>query len=758
MNGMKKSLIAGLASVSLSLSLAPVLPVLAVPSQNVTTDNGQSTLRPIVNKVDVIAHRGASAYGPEHTFPAYKKAIQMKADYVELDLQMTKDGQLIAMHDESLARTTNAKELYPDRAPWSVKDFTLEEIQRLDAGSWFNKANPNLARKEYAGLKVPTLDEAIQFVKQNGNGKVGLYIETKAPNVYPGMEEKLIDTLKKYNLLNNGHIMLQSFSEESLRKLKTLAPNLPLVQLYSKDMLQGKDVYQEFKRISDYAAGVGPTQSLVVPKLIEAAHQNHLVVHPYTVNKQDDMVALLSLGVDGEFTNNPDQLAELLDKPFISHGVASGDVTDTSAVLWARASGPANVKFEISSDKNFKNKSIVKTGQADAEHDFTVNVNVTGLKADTTYYYRAQAVPGKYTVSGSFKTAPNKNSLKPLTMVWGGDTGGQGEIPPFKSFEAMASLNPDFFLFSGDTIYADNKTPAVPNPPSTTVQDFWAKYKENRTDAGLRTLLQKTGTFSIWDDHEVSNDFSGPSNPLTPTGLRAFENYWPISGERSSADKLFHKYSWGKTMDMMILNNRGYRDPNTKVDGPDKTMLGEEQLKWLEQQLLESDAQVKLVATSVPISIPTGSQNHRDGWANGNNVNPNDPTGYENEFRKISDFIVEKGIKNVYFVTTDVHFADIIQYDANHDGKADYHELVSGPLGAVKVKPGTLDPTFGPKRLYAEGDFFNFGVFRIDPNRNEATVEIRDESGNIHFSNTFQLERVNTNNNHQDQHGNNEQD
>ncbi len=737
---MKKGLIAGIACLSLTVTTAAPWAVLAAPEKTITTENGQSTLRPITSDVAVIAHRGASAYGPEHTLAAYKQAIQMKADYVEFDLQMTKDGQLIALHDETLSRTTNAKELYPDRAPWRVKDFTLDEIKRLDAGSWFNTANPTKAKKEYIGQTVPTLDEAIQFVKQHGNGKVGLYMETKAPNVYPGMEEKLIEILQNNNVLDNKNLILESFSEDSLRKLKTMAPNVQLIQLYTAAMLKGKDVYQEFKRISEYAAGVGPSKELVVPTFMEAAHQNKLLVHPWTVNSQDDLASLLSLGVDGEFTNNPDLLADLLDKPYISHGVASGDVTDSSAVIWARTNGPANVQLEISTDSSFEHPFMIKTVKAEAKHDFAVKVELDELQQDTTYYYRAHAVSSNYTVNGSFKTAPEENSLNPMTMVWGGDTGGQGEIPPYKAFQAMSALNPDFFLFSGDTIYADNKTPAVPAPPSQTVQDFWAKYKENRTDAGLRSLLQKTATFSIWDDHEVTNDFSGPTQPLTPTGLNAFKDYWPISDERSSADKLYHTYSWGNTLDMMILNNRGYRDPNTQADGADKTMLGQEQLEWLQQQLLESDAKVKLVATSVPISIPTGKTNARDGWANGNQVNPNDLTGYENEFKKISDFIIEKGIKNVFFVTTDVHFAEVIKYDANQDGKTDYHELISGPIGAVKINPGTLDPTFGPERMYAEGNFFNFGAFRVDPANKQATVEIRDEDGKIHFNQTFQLE------------------
>ncbi|MEH7436822.1 glycerophosphodiester phosphodiesterase family protein [Neobacillus drentensis] len=737
---MKKNLIAGIACLSLSVTSGAPLAVLAQPIQISATDNGQTTLHPLSSDVAVIAHRGASAYGPEHTLAAYKQAMTMKADYVEFDIQMTKDGQLVAMHDETLARTTNAKELYPDRAPWRVKDFTLDEISRLDAGSWFNKAYPDKAKTQYIGQHVPTLEEAIEFVKQHGNGKVGLYMETKAPSVYPGMEEKLIEVLKKNNVLDDEKLFLESFSEESLRKLKNLVPQVKLVQLYTSKMLAGKDVYRELKRISDYAAGVGPSKELVVPKFMEAAHQNQLLVHPWTVNSQDDLVSLLSLGVDGEFTNNTDLLVDLLEKPFISHGVASGDVTDSSAILWARTNEAAKVQFEISTDSNFKHDTIVKTSRADVKHDYTVNVTVTGLKPDTTYFYRGHAISSNYTVNGSFKTAPEENSLKPITMVWGGDTGGQGEIPPFNSFNAMAAINPDFFLFSGDTIYADNKTPAVPNPPSVTVEDFWAKYKENRTDAGLRSLLQKTGTYAIWDDHEVINDFSGPSQPLTPTGLRAFKDYWPMSSERSTEDKLYHKYSWGNSMDMIILNNRGYRSPNTQNDGADKTMLGVEQLEWLKQQLLTSDAKVKLVATSVPISVPTGKAMARDGWANGNQVNSNDPTGYENEFKKISDFIIEKGIKNVFFVTTDVHFADIIKYDANQDGKTDYNELISGPIGAIKINPPTLDPTFGPERLYAEGNFNNFGVFRIDPSNKEATVEIRDENGKIHFSHSYQLE------------------
>ncbi|AIE59998.1 alkaline phosphatase D family protein [Bacillus methanolicus] len=733
---MKKTRMIGL-SLSLSLGLvASYVPKAMAAYEQVKQP---SMLQPIVDHVDVIAHRGASGYAPEHTLAAYEKAIKMKANYVELDLHMTKDGELIAIHDSTLARTTNVEEKYPDRAPWRVKDFTLAEIKKLDAGSWFNKTYPEYAKKQYVGEKIPTLQEVIDFIKKKGS-KVALYIETKDPDVYPGMEEKLVEILKKNGYLKKDKVVFQSFSEASLRKLQEIVPkDIPLLQLYSPNMIQGKNLDDVFNRAAEYAEGVGPDKSLVTPAFMQEAHEHHMIVHPYTVNTKDEMVEQLSLGVDGMFTNYPDRLVELNKKAYISHGAASGEVTDTSAVLWARTSQPAMVRFEVSDDASFK-KAIIKTEKAASKHDLTVQVKVTRLKPDTIYYYRVQALPGSNQVSGTFKTAPAKNELKPLTIVWGGDTGGQGNIPPFKAFSEMADLKPDFFLFSGDTIYADNATPAVPNPPSKNIEDFWAKYKENRTDPNLRKLLQSTSTYAIWDDHEVKNDFSGPFEPLTSTGFRAFTDYWPISDERSSSGKLYHKFSWGNTVDLFILNNRSYRDPDTKPDGMDKTMLGQEQLEWLKKELLNSDAQVKLIASSVPISIPTGKPNARDSWANGDNINPNDNTGYEHEFAKISKFIKENNIKNVNFVTADIHYADIIQYDPDHNGTVDYREFASGPIGAGTGQPTTLDPTFGPERLYAEGGFFNFGVIKVDPGLKQLTVEIRDENGKVHFHRDFPIE------------------
>ena len=127
-----------------------------------------------------VSHRGASGYAPEHTITSYQMGDKMHGDYIEVDLQMTKDGKLIAMHDETVDRTTDGTGL--------VKDYTLEQIKQLDAGSWFNEKYPQYANSEYAGLKVPTLEEVFQKFGKNEN----YYIETKSPEVYPGMEKELL--------------------------------------------------------------------------------------------------------------------------------------------------------------------------------------------------------------------------------------------------------------------------------------------------------------------------------------------------------------------------------------------------------------------------------------------------------------------------------------------------------------------------------------------------------------------------------------
>ncbi|WLR61827.1 glycerophosphodiester phosphodiesterase [Pseudalkalibacillus hwajinpoensis] len=255
------------------------------------------------NKLLNVAHRGASGHAPEHTLASYKLGDEMKGDYIEIDLQMTKDGKLIAMHDESVDRTTNGTGL--------VKDYTLEQLKELDAGSWFNEKYPEKANPAYEGLQVPTLEQVLQTFGKDAR----YYIETKSPEVYPGMEEELLRILNKYNLTGvnerSSKVLIQSFSQESLLKMHKLNPNLPLIQLISykepATISEG-----ELQELTEYAVGVGMSASKIDETYVQKVRSAGLLIHPYTVNEKEQMTRLLDWGVTGMFTNYPDLLSDVL--------------------------------------------------------------------------------------------------------------------------------------------------------------------------------------------------------------------------------------------------------------------------------------------------------------------------------------------------------------------------------------------------------------------------------------------------------------
>ncbi len=260
-------------------------------------------ITPALAEVLNIAHRGASAYAPEHTLAAYRKALHMGADYLEIDLQMTKDGHLVAMHDNTVNRTTNGT--------GAVKDLTLLQVKRLDAGSWFNKKYPQYAEDSYAGQKVPLLEEIFQTFGKRAK----YYIEIKSPETNPGMEEKLIHLIKRYKLFaGDGRgqpVIIESFSSASLVKIHKLEPRLPLVQLLwfmSPSLLQDFELW----RIRSYAIGVAPNYSYLTAAYINKAHSFGLAVHPYTVDDQSDMEKLIGWGADGLITNMPNRLRQVL--------------------------------------------------------------------------------------------------------------------------------------------------------------------------------------------------------------------------------------------------------------------------------------------------------------------------------------------------------------------------------------------------------------------------------------------------------------
>ena len=273
----------------------------AATATTVASTTTESTAAPEPPAATVIAHRGASGYAPEHTFAAYDLALAQGADYIEQDLQMTADGVLVVLHDDTLDRTARGP---ADLCTGPVSARTLAELRQCDVGSWFNEAHPELADPEYAGLRIPTMAEVIERYGRD----VRYYIETKSPEAQPGMEQALLDLLDETGVAD---VLIQSFSADSLRLVHELQPELPLVQLLAGATPADEAALDE---IATYAVGIGPSSAAVDAVLVDAAHERCLVLHPYTVDAPEEMARLLDAGVDGMFTNLPDVLLQQRDE------------------------------------------------------------------------------------------------------------------------------------------------------------------------------------------------------------------------------------------------------------------------------------------------------------------------------------------------------------------------------------------------------------------------------------------------------------
>ncbi len=319
----------------------------------------------------VIAHRGASYDAPESTAAAYKAARDLGADYLEMDLQRSKDGVLFALHDNNLQRTTDVATKFPDRKDSPANAFTMAELKTLDAGSWFNAAYPDRARPSFAGLKILTLDEIIDIAQANPLRKPGLYIETKEPKQFPGIERDLKEKLQDRGWLipagsngkrkelavgqGKGRVVLQTFEKSSLELLEKEMPQVPKILLlwvgegniepqskvtfaesgdkdhaayYAKQEPKSK---AEFQQWIDYAKaqgaiGTGPSAALthggdqsyadlVKPWMNQYTHDQGLLVHVYTVDDAVDFQKVMNAGVDGIFTNRASELLKFYKRP-----------------------------------------------------------------------------------------------------------------------------------------------------------------------------------------------------------------------------------------------------------------------------------------------------------------------------------------------------------------------------------------------------------------------------------------------------------
>ncbi|WP_246999845.1 alkaline phosphatase D family protein [Halosolutus gelatinilyticus] len=484
-----------------------------------------------------------------------------------------------------------------------------------------------------------------------------------------------------------------------------------------------------------------------------------------------------------ESATDPDDFVSL------THGVAAGDVTDTTAVVWTRTADDATIHVAYSPDESFDRVGYDRTN-VDAETDYAGHVRLEKLAPGTRYRYhvwatatdlryrpvggrrgngraenesesdegrgprsdsepagRGNGKPSDEIVpdaveSGTFVTAPAPDDEASVTFAWSGDTWGYGDDPvepPFPGLRTIAEREPDFFLYHGDTIYADARTPAGKITENTPIDDaleiYRAKYKEMRDPPAeiaertyLQELLKSTSVYTVWDDHEVINNFAGPIEPLMPEGRRAFREYWPLDRDETAdpgeSNRFYDSFRWGKHVELFVIDTRQYRDPNVGLGS--KTLLGADQLEWLKESLADSDATWKLLASPAPLGYPS------DSWAT-----EADRTGYEAELLEIVNHVQTAEISNLVVVAGDVHKSVVGAFDPNDDGAFEFFEATAGPLGAPAGAPDDLYPALNPTEFFAKGEYTNFGTVEVDESGETLTIDIYDEEGTEQFSKTI---------------------
>ena len=257
---------------------------------------GEAAPRPDVAN---IAHRGSSGAAPENTIAAIRLGLAQGADVIENDIQRTRDGGLVILHDASLARTTNVEEVFPGRLSYDVGTFTLAEVKRLDAGSWF--------APQFAGERVPTLREWVAAVGQ----RAGMLMEAKLPELYPGIERDIDKELRSMGefqrAVKAGRVTMQSFNHVWLRSYADLAPDVPVGLLFGT-----RPTEVDLTLAAQWADQVNPALGVIQESDVARIHQLGLETNVWTVNGGQDMQRAIRWGVDGIITNYPQVLEEIL--------------------------------------------------------------------------------------------------------------------------------------------------------------------------------------------------------------------------------------------------------------------------------------------------------------------------------------------------------------------------------------------------------------------------------------------------------------
>lgn len=524
--------------------------------------------------------------------------------------------------------------------------------------------------------------------------------------------------------------------------------------------------------------------------------------------------AAVAGGSSTAYAARPSAVALVRNRLLLPSGIATGDVTADSGVLWSRASGPGRLVASLLAVDDDGSplrggrafQRVLRGSAASEATDFTSKINAQHLPSGTrfalTMHFEDPEGNAGETAQGSFSTAPGSNTnglggiasgrtSRGQSFVWSGDTAGQGwgineDIGGMRGYAAMHATRPDFFIHSGDTIYADGPIAAQVTEPdgqlwrnlvteevskvAETLNEFRGRHRYNLMDPNVRAMYAEVPVIAQWDDHETTNNWY-PGEILTDSrytersvdvlaarGRQAWQEYQPIAelGDGSTGfepARIYRKISRGPQLDIFCLDMRTFKDPNT--DGKETHLthvLGQEQADWLIKEVSRSKATWKVISADLPLGliVPDGPVNqeslaNRDAGA---------PLGKELEIAGVLSAFKRNRVKNVVWLTADVHYCAAHHYSPERAAFQDFDpfwEFVAGPINAGTFGPGQLDGTFGPEvAFFKAGAYANesprsgesqyFG--HVDLNEDDVfTVSLRNANGGVLWSKELHPER-----------------
>jgi alkaline phosphatase D len=473
-------------------------------------------------------------------------------------------------------------------------------------------------------------------------------------------------------------------------------------------------------------------------------------------------------------------------RPGVPFGVQTGEVAADRAVLWSATDRPARMLVEYAATERFQNARRIVGPAALPESGYAAKVVLAGLPAGQDVFYRVTFLDlgdvktTSAPVVGHLRTAPADG--RDVTFVWSGDTAGQGwginsEWGGMRLYEVMRGLDPDFFVHSGDMIYADGPLKAEVDLPggakwknlmteekskvAETLEEFRGNYRYNLMDEHVRRFNAQIPQYVQWDDHEVTNNWfhervlEDPRYTVKSAGLlaarakRAMFEFTPLAVHPVESERVYRRIGRGPHLDLFMIDMRSYRGPNGENRETTLTdaarILGREQAVWLKRELLASRATWKVIAADMPIGLVVYHDFGRK-WGSEAVAQGNGPAlGRELEIADLLRFIKQNDVRNVAWITADVHYCATHLYEPGRAQFTDFepfYEFVSGPIHAGGFGPNELDDTFGPGVLFTrnpagrantpptEGGLY-FGHVRIDGKSGVMTVTHRDLAGTV---------------------------